>query len=52
MLTKHRTHVLVPEVELELLERPLDEERRVAVHDRAQSGEREPAGDASPPPRN
>ena len=46
MRHQHRADVLVAEVELDLLVGPLDEERRVGVHDRAQAGQREPARDA------
>ena len=38
--------ILMPEVELELLVRPLDEERRIRVRDRPVPLEREPGGDA------
>ena len=43
---EHRTEILMAEVELDLLVRPLDEERRVGVHDRAEALEREPGSDA------
>jgi hypothetical protein len=43
---EHGADVLVAEVELDLLERPLDEERGVGVHDRAHAGERQSPGDA------
>lgn len=43
---QHRTHILMTEAELDLLEGPLDEERRIGVDDRPQPREGEPAGDA------
>ena len=43
---QHRADVLVTEVELDLLERPLDQERRVAVDDRAHALLRHPGRDA------
>ena len=43
---QHRADVLVAEVELDLLERALDEERRVAVDDRAHALLRQAGGDA------
>ena len=46
MLTSTRADILVAEVELDLLERALDEERRVAVDDRPQALLRQPGGDA------
>ena len=45
MLTEDGADVLVAEVELDLLERALDEERRVGVHDRPHPLEREAGGD-------
>ena len=46
MLTSTAPCALVPEVQLDLLECPLDQERRVGVHDRPQPGQRQPAADA------
>ncbi len=46
MLTSTRADVLVAEVELDLLERALDQERRVAVDDRAQALLCQAGGDA------
>src|SRR5690606_32193802 len=41
-----RTQVLMAEIELDLLERALDEERPVRVHERAQPGQRHAGGGA------
>ena len=43
---QHRTDVLVAEVELDLLERPLDDERRIRVDDRTVTLECEPRRNA------
>src|SRR5690348_8400037 len=43
---QYRADVLVPEIDLQLLERTLDEKRRVRVHDRPVALERETGRDA------
>src|SRR6266849_10622494 len=43
---EHRADILVAEVELDLLVRPLDEKRRVRVDDGSKAFERKPGGDA------
>jgi hypothetical protein len=39
---QHRAHVLVPEIQLDLLEGPLDEKAGEGVHDGPQPGQRQP----------
>ena len=46
MLTSTARAPWCAEIQLDLLKGPLDQERRVGVHDRPQPGQRQPAGHA------